>query len=128
MWVTMPKKSDPDLRIVPSEYSLCRTWGHTWNFTYLDRVKGEGYNQGMKCIRCKTEKVVLVRQATGFRTGRGYKYPEQLYEDVAPYQMPKNSGGALTPEERGQCALDDIESRYKATVDEIATQRAKRRG
>lgn len=122
------KKPDEfGMRVVPTQYAACRTWGHAWDFTTVDKLKGEGYRQGLRCVRCKTERTIIISLGTGLRGHNSYKYPEQLYDNATPYQMPKGSGGALSMEERGICALEEIEARYKGLTDEVAVAR-KRRG
>lgn len=123
----MPEQ-DHQLRDVASQYAACRAWGHAWDHTTVDRLKGEGYRQGLRCARCKTERSIIISFGTGVRGHNQYRYPEQLYDNVEPYQLPKGTGGALTSEERGQITLGEIESRYKALTEGITKQRTRRRG
>lgn len=110
-------------RDVPTEYLNCRSWGHSWTFTTVDRVKGE-FIQGMKCRECFTHREVRISTRTGLReAGNRYRYPEDLFDDVVPYKMPKGTGGPLTAEERGRATLLEIQHRY----DELASRRGKRR-
>lgn len=95
-------------RTVADQYVACRSWMHAWEFTTVERSGGE-YIQGMRCLRCPTEKTVRINARTGMREhGSTYKYPEQLDPNAAPYQMPKDSGGALTSEERGEIMLQFV--------------------
>lgn len=116
------------LRSVPHQYVACRSWGHAWDFTTVDAVGGRNgeFLQGLRCLRCGTHRSVAISRRNGVRESRGYKYPEQLNPEAEPYQMPKDTGGALTAEERGQCTLEEIEARYTGTVDEIAKRRQRK--
>ena|SRR5690349_17445064 len=115
----MPKS----FRDVPDDYAHCRAWGHSWDFTTLDKAAGE-YIQGMKCIHCGTRRSVPISVRTGLRErGNRYTYPEDMDKEAVPYKMPKGSGGALTSDERGQATLHDIQSRY----DELRARRKRRR-
>lgn len=113
----------PNFRDVPDSYAHCRAWGHSWDFTTVDKVTGE-FIQGMKCVNCGTHRSVRISLRTGLRErGNKYTYPEDQDKEAVPYKMPKNSGGALTSEERGQVTLHEIQSRY----DELRARR-KRKG
>lgn len=112
-----------DFRDVPTQYAHCRAWGHSWDFTTVDKLSGE-FIQGMKCIHCGTHRSVPISTRTGLRErGNKYVYPEQQDKEATPYKMPKGSGGALTSEERGQVTLHDIQARY----DELSARRRRRR-
>lgn len=107
---------------VPIQYAACRSFLHAWEFTTVDRSGGE-YLQGMRCMRCSTEKTVRISARTGLRQGGNkYKYPEDLNPEVAAYKMPKGTGG-LTAEERGQIVLGFV----KVHHDEVAARRTKRK-
>lgn len=109
-------------RDVPDQYAHCRAWGHSWDFTTVDKASGE-YIQGMKCIHCGTHRAVRISLRTGLREhGNTYTYPEDQDKEAVPYRMPKGSGGALTSEERGNVTLHEIQSRY----DELRARRRRR--
>jgi hypothetical protein len=113
------------VRSVPSQYTTCRAWGHNWTFTTVQRAQGE-FIQGMRCLGCGTERWVTINSKNGMREhGNKYKYPEQLDKEAAPYQLPKDTGGHFTAEERGACTLEDVKSRYAARDNELAKRRRK---
>lgn len=109
-------------RDVPGEYEECRTWGHTWQKTTLDSNSIE-YIQGMTCRNCGTHRSVRIAKRSGLRSPGGYKYPEQIDKEAVPYQLPKDTGGALTSEERGQITLHEIQGRY----DELSARRRRKK-
>lgn len=110
-------------REVPDQYAHCRAWGHSWDFTTVDKLSGE-YIQGMRCIHCGTHRAVPINVRTGLRErGNQYTYPEQIDKEATPYKMPKGSGGALTSEERGYVTLHEIQSRY----DEVSARRKRKK-
>lgn len=116
----MPSKA---FRDVPNAYAHCRAWGHSWDQTTLDKVTGE-WIQGMKCIHCGTHRSVRISTRTGLREhGNKYLYPEDMDKEAVPYKMPKDSGGALSAEERGYVTIHEIQARY----DELSARRRGRR-
>ena len=110
-------------RDVPDQYAHCRAWGHSWQFTTVDKVTGE-FIQGMTCVNCDTHRSVRISLRTGLREyGNKYTYPEDMDKEAVPYKMPKGSGGALTANERGQVTLHEIQSRY----DELSARRRRKK-
>ena len=110
-------------RDVPDQYAHCRAWGHSWKFTTVDSTTIE-FLQGMECTNCGTHRTVRITKRTGMREhGNKYTYPEDRDKEAVPYKMAKDSGGALTSEERGQVTLHEIQSRY----DELSARRRKRK-
>lgn len=114
-------------RTVPARYAACRTWQHAWDFT---TVKKEGieYIQGLRCIRCGTERAVRISSKDGDRVGGNkYMYPEDLNPEAEPYKMPKDSGGMLTADERSAIRLMEVKAHYGAVRDQVAQQRARKK-
>lgn len=85
-----------------THYSACRTWGHAWEPTTVDRV-GAVYRQGLRCIRCATERTQRVDARTGARAGNSYAYP-------SGYTL--IGGGVLTQSERAALRLAEVKGHY----------------
>ena len=102
-------------RDLPTEYATCRTWQHAWEPTTVERKGGE-YIQGLRCIRCTTERFVRVDARTGERAGNRYLYPDG-------YTL--KSGGALSAEERAELRLFEVTG-HLATRDELSRRRRRR--
>jgi hypothetical protein len=93
-------------RDIPAKYRMCRTYQHAWNYTTVKRDRGE-YIQGLVCIRCGVERAVRISARDGDRLGSGgYDYTN------APGYLIKG-GGPLTPKERSELRLAEVESRLK---------------
>ena len=99
-------------REIDPRYSTCRTWQHAWEPTTVERQGGE-YVQGLRCLRCTTERFVKVNARTGHRDGNKYLYPEG-------YLL--KGGGALTADERAEIRLAEVKG-YLAARDELAHRR-----
>ena len=111
-------------RTVAAQYAMCRTWQHAWDYTSVERQGGE-YVQGLRCIRCGTERFVKVDARTGDRGGNRYVYPEDQDRNAVPYKMPKGTGGALSVDERAAIRLEEVKVHYAAIRDELARRRRK---
>lgn len=86
-------------RDVQPEYRKCRSWGHAWDYTTVQK-QGVIYLQGLVCLRCTAERYVKINSRSGVSTGGRYSYPDgYLFK----------GGGALTPEERGELRLAEIQ-------------------
>lgn len=103
-------------REIDPRYSTCRTWQHAWEPTTVER-RGGDYVQGLRCLRCTTERFVKVNARTGDRAGNRYLYPEG-------YVL--KGGGSLTARERAEIRLAEVRG-YLAARDELAHRRRSRR-
>lgn len=114
-----------NFRSVPAIYAMCRTWQHAWDYTSVKRDGGE-YIQGMRCTRCGTEKQVKINAKSGYREGGNrYVYPEDMNPEAEAYKMPKDSGGALSQDERAAVRLEEVLSHFAA--DDLAPKRRARK-
>lgn len=84
-------------REIPVQYAACRTFLHAWDFTTVDR-EGGLYIQGLRCLRCGTERHVKINARTGEPKGNKYDYPDG-------YLI---TGGALTARERWSLRLSEV--------------------
>lgn len=84
-------------RRIPVHYQACRTFNHAWEFTTVKR-DGREYVQGLRCMRCATERFVKIDARTGEPRGNRYDYPEG-------YVI---KGGTLTARERAQLRLLEV--------------------
>lgn len=91
-------------RSVPEKFAACRSWGHAWDFTTVVR-KGQDYIQGLRCVRCETERFTAINMRTGESHGNSYSYAKG-------YQV---TGGALTPKERAALRLGEVK-RHQAAI------------
>lgn len=91
-------------RTVKPQYRMCRAYGHAWEPT---TVKKDGilFLQGLICIRCKVERTISINPRSKLSESRGYSY-----KNAEGYLF--KGGGALTPEERGQLRLFEVEQRF----------------
>lgn len=90
-------------RGVKKEHRTCRVYGHAWDFTTVKR-EDQNYLQGLRCLRCSTERFVKINTRTGELGGSRYAYPEG-------YLL--NGGGALTQKERAGLRLTEVRSHQR---------------
>lgn len=82
---------------------MCRIYGHAWEYSTAKKDKGE-FVQGLTCIRCEVRREVHISARSGDRlNGGGYDY------NNAPGYLLKG-GGPLTPEERSELRLVEVQS------------------
>jgi hypothetical protein len=89
-----PKKK----RTVPTEYAMCRTFLHAWDFTTV-KQDGRRLIQGLVCLRCGTVRYMRIDSRTGERLGNSYDYPDG-------YVLAE--GGPLSAKERASIRLDEV--------------------
>lgn len=77
---------------------MCRSFGHAWDYTTVEK-RGREFIQGLKCIRCETERFIGIDSRSGETKGNRY-----LYADGYLF----HGGGALTPEERAELRLAEV--------------------
>lgn len=97
-------------RTVPVEYAKCRTLAHAWDYTTA-KQEGRFWIQGLRCLRCATERTQKIDGRTGERLGNKYDYPDG-------YVLAE--GGALTQAERAALRITEFKRQS-----EVPTRRRK---
>ncbi|ANA86970.1 hypothetical protein SEA_STROSAHL_35 [Gordonia phage Strosahl] len=90
--------TDQSKREVHAEHRMCRVFQHAWEPTTVKR-EGGVYLQGLRCMRCSTERLVRVDPRTGELKGARYNYAEG-------YLL--HGGGGLTSQERAELRLAEV--------------------
>lgn len=103
-------------REVKDEYRACRALGgHGWLPTTFEFDRAQ-YKQGMRCMRCKTNKVMIIG-LDGEIKRNVYEYPEDYLLD---------GGGALTAQERAKLRVMELKVHAKPVTKKAADKPRKR--
>ncbi|QGH79704.1 hypothetical protein SEA_ANON_33 [Gordonia phage Anon] len=92
------KIDEQKVAYVHEEHRMCRVFQHAWEYTTV-KQDGRNYLQGLRCIRCGTEREMKVNSRTGEAGGSRYKYADgYLMKGI----------GALTQSERAALRLAEV--------------------
>lgn len=88
----------------------CRLLGHAWDYTTVLK-DGPHYVQGLRCMRCGTERRVKIHSRTGESKGNSYTY-------APDYRVP----GGLSPDDRARLRLATFRERFRAEAQALAEE------
>jgi len=106
------EQAEVDSAAIPPEFARCRTFGHAWDFTTVTK-KGNELIQGLRCMRCETERFTTINARTGDSQGNSYSYAEG-------YQ--RKGMGAMTPRERSALRLAEVKRHMGAVQRHLRKQ------
>lgn len=89
---------------LPHKYVKCRLLGHAWDYTTVQR-DGRNLIQGLRCLRCGTERKVTINGRTGVNLRNNYNYAPNY---TVPGGMSARDRAELRLEEFRQHLLDEF--------------------